>query len=61
MANKYTEAQARASRKYQAKTVAIQVRVTEEQRNKYKELAASHGKSLNQYIVDLLDQEVDHE
>lgn len=55
MANKYTEAQARASRKYQSKTVSIQIRVTEEQREKYRAAAAEMGLSLTQYIVYKLD------
>lgn len=55
MANKYTEAQARASRKYQEKTVAIQIRVTHDQREKYRAEANSLGMSLNQYIIKKLE------
>ena len=58
MANKYTEAQKRASLKYQSKTVAIQIRVTPEQRDRYQKLATDRGKSLTQLIVDLLEDNI---
>lgn len=61
MGNKYTEAQAKATRKYLAKTVSIQIRVTEEQRDKYKAAASNKGMSLSQYIISLLNKEVDNE
>ena len=56
MANKYTEAQKRASYKYQADKVKIQILVTPEQREKYKTLASSRGLSLQQLIVKLLEE-----
>lgn len=56
MAEKYTEAQAKATRKYLAKTVAIQVRVTDEQREKYKKAADELGMSLQQYIIKKLEE-----
>lgn len=55
MANKYTEAQKRASYKYQADKVKIQILVTPEQREKYKTLASSKGLNLSQLIVKLLE------
>lgn len=55
MANKYTEAQKRASYKYQADKVKIQILVTPEQREKYKTMASSRGLSLQQLIVKLLE------
>lgn len=55
MANKYTEAQKRATLKYQADKVKIQILVTPEQREKYKALASSKGLSLTQLIVKLLE------
>lgn len=55
MAGKYTEAQAKASRKYQSKTVTIQIRVTEEQRERYKRLAEEQGVSLTKYIISKLE------
>lgn len=56
MASKYTEAQARATRKYLSKTVSIQIRVTEEEREQYKKAAAKHNMSLTQYIKYLLER-----
>ena len=55
MGKEYTEAQKRASLKYQADTVTIQIRVKPEQREKYKALAQSRGLSLTQLIVKLLE------
>ncbi len=55
MGNKYTEAQKKATLKYQADTVSIQIRVKPEQREKYKALALSKGLSLTQLIVKLLE------
>lgn len=56
MAEKYTEAQKRASYKYQADKVKIQILVSPDQRDKYKALASSKGLSLTQFIVNLLEE-----
>ena len=55
MGEKYTEAQKRASYKYQENKVKIQILVTPEQREKYKKLAKSKGLSLTQLIISLLE------
>lgn len=55
MAEKYTEAQKRASYKYQENKVKIQILVEPKQREKYKELAKSKGMNLTQLIVNLLE------
>lgn len=55
MANKYTEAQKRASYKYQEDKVKIQILVSPEQREKYKALAKSKGLNLTQLIIKLLE------
>ena len=55
MGNTYTEAQKKATLKYQADKVKIQILVTPEQREKYKVLAASRGLNLTQLIVKLLE------
>ena len=55
MANKYTEAQKRATLKYQEDKVKIQILVTPEQREKYKALASSRGLNLTQLILKLLE------
>lgn len=56
MAEKYTEAQKRASYKYQADKVKIQILVAPDQRDRYKALANSRGLSLTQLIVSLLEE-----
>lgn len=55
MANKYTEAQKKASLKYQENKVKIQILVTPEQREKYRAMASSRGLSLTQLIINLLE------
>ena len=55
---KYNESMKRAIRKYQEKTVTIQIRVTSEKREAYKAVADRRGVSLTQLIKDLLDKEV---
>ena len=54
---KYTEAQNKATQKYiKANYDDIKVRVPKGKREEYKTLAESQGKSLNQLIVDLLEE-----
>lgn len=55
MGNTYTEAQKKATLKYQADKVKIQILVTPEQREKYHKLAKSKGLNLTQLIVKLLE------
>ena len=55
MANKYTEAQKKASLKYQENKVKIQILVTPEQREKYRVMASSRGLSSTQLIINLLE------
>jgi predicted DNA binding CopG/RHH family protein len=55
--NTYTEAQKKATLKYQADKVKIQILVTPEQREKYRALASSRGLNLTQLIVNLLEKE----
>lgn len=57
MAEKYTEAQKRASLKYQADKAQIKITVTPEQRDRYQKLAAERGVTLTKLIVDLLEKE----
>lgn len=55
MGNTYTEAQKKATLKYQADKVKIQILVTPEQRENFKTKAKSSGLSLSQFIVKLLE------
>lgn len=55
MGKEYTEAQKKATLKYQADKVKIQILVTPEQRDRYHTLAKSRGLKLSQLIVKLLE------
>lgn len=56
MAEKYTEAQKRASLKYQQNKAQIKITVSKEQREKFKAKAQAAGMNLSQYIVKLLEE-----
>lgn len=58
MGKKYTEAQKKASLKYQAEKAQIKITVTPDQRDRYQKLASDRGKSLTQLIVDLLEDTI---
>ena len=53
--SKYTEAQKRASLKYQQDKAQIKITVSKEQREKYQKLASDRGVTLTELIVSLLD------
>ena len=52
------ETQARATAKYMEDKHTIRVVVTKEKAEEYKERAKEQEKSLNQYIVDLLENDI---
>lgn len=55
---RYTEAQKRATRKYQKEHQdLIAIRVPKGKREEYKAKAADHGKSLVRYIMDLIEND----
>lgn len=56
MAEKYTEAQKRASLKYQADKVTIQIRVKPEKREEYRAKAKAKGLDLTKLIIKLLEE-----
>lgn len=56
--NYYTDAQKKATLKYQSKTVSIQVRVDKDKRDQYHRLAKQRGVSLAKLITNLLDDEL---
>lgn len=59
MAGKYTDAQKTATIKYlKEKTDDIRIRVPKGKKDIYKEYAESIGKSLNQLIVDCLEEKL---
>ena len=60
MGVKYTEAQKKASIKYlREKTDSIQIRAQKGTKERWRDAAAAHGKSLNQFIVDTVETEVE--
>lgn len=61
MGEKYTEAQKNASIKYlKEKTDSIQIRTHKGTKERWKEAAADRGKSLNQFIVDTVEAEINN-
>ena len=59
MGEKYTEAQKNASIKYlKEKTDSIQIRTPKGTKERWKEAAADRGKSLNQFIVNAVEAEI---
>ena len=55
----FTEAQAKAHKKYMEGVATIQLRTTTEQREVIKGRAADLGKSVNGYIMGLVDDDLD--
>lgn len=53
------EIQARATAKYMEDKHTIRVVVTKEKAEEYKERAKEKGKSLNQYIIDLIENDIE--
>lgn len=60
MGEKYTEAQKNASIKYlKEKTDSIQIRTPKGTKDRWREAATARGKSLNQFIVDAVETEIE--
>ena len=51
---KYTEAQAKSAKKYLSQFAEIKLRMKPEEREKIHQDAKKAGKSMNQYILDVL-------
>lgn len=58
MGREYTEAQKKASEKYQKERSQIKITVDKAQHLKYKEYAEAQGISLTQLIVNLLEGKI---
>lgn len=59
MGDKYTDAQKKASIKYlKEKTDSIQIRTPKGTKERWKSAATDRGKSLNQFIVDTMENEI---
>ena len=60
MGDKYTTAQKNASMKYlKEKTDSIQIRTPKGTKERWRNASASRGKSLNQFIVDTMNKEIE--
>ncbi len=60
MGEKYTEAQKNASIKYlKEKTDSIQIRTQKGTKDRWRAAATKNGKSLNQFIVDAVESEIE--
>lgn len=57
----FTEAQAKAHKKYMEGVATIQVRTTSERRDKIKAHAESTGESVNQFINRAIDEAMERE
>ena len=53
-----SEAQKKASVKYLEKLDEVRVRAEKGTKNRWKDAAASRGKSLNQFVVDAVENEI---
>lgn len=58
MGKKYTKAQAAATIKYMQDKHIIKVTVPKEKANEYKKVASAAGKSLNKFIIDCIEKEL---
>lgn len=56
MGSKYTEGQKNATARYMADRHTIRVVVTKKKADEYKAMAQAEGKSLNQFIIDCIEE-----
>lgn len=61
MGNKYTEAQAAATKKYLKNIGEYKLRVSKEDKEKYMNIAKTHGMSLNAYIIEAINEKIERE
>lgn len=61
MGNKYTEAQAAATKKYLKNIGEYKLRVSKEDKEKYMNIAKAHGMSLNAYIIEAINEKIERE
>ena len=58
MGAKYNESQANAAKSYRSKFDRINIYVPKGQKDFYKKVASENGKSLNQFIVDCIENNI---
>lgn len=61
MGNKYTEAQANATKKYLKNIGEYKLRVSKEDKQRYMNIAKSSGMSLNAYIIQAIEEKIQRE
>lgn len=61
MGKEYTEAQARATKKYLANIGEYKLRVSKEDKERYMSVAKSAGMSLNAYIIQAIEEKIQRE
>ena len=61
MGNKYTEAQAAATKKYLKNIGEYKLRVSKEDKEKYMNFAKSQGMSLNGFIIQAVNEKIERE
>lgn len=59
--NKYTEAQAAATKKYLKNIGEYKLRVSKEEKEKYMDHAKSCGMSLNAFIIQAVNEKIERE
>lgn len=58
MGKEYTEAQARATKKYLSNIGEYKLRVSKEDKERYMTVAKSVGMSLNSYIIQAVEEKI---
>ena len=58
MGQKYTEAQARATKKYLSNIGEYKLRVSKEDKERYMTVAKEAGMSLNAYIIQAIEEKI---
>jgi len=56
MGAQYTQAQAKAAKKYLEGFEEIKLRIPNGKKAEYKQMAEAEGKSLNQFIIDCIEK-----
>ena len=61
MGKEYTEAQARATKKYLSNIGEYKLRVSKEDKERYMKVAEAAGMSLNSYIVQAIEEKMERD
>lgn len=61
MGNKYTESQAKATKKYLKNMGECKIRIAPQKKERYEQAAESAGMSLNAFIVAAVDEKMERE